>query len=438
MAVSVEKLEGLERKIVLSLPWNEIRTQVAARLKNTQKRARIDGFRPGKAPMRMIEGMYGAAVQEEVLNDAAVKEFYRIAAEEQLKIAALQKLTAEDEQGDENVLKVGAVFETFPEIQIGDLSACEVERVNAEVAESDVEKTIEILRKQRTRYEYAERAAQNGDRVIIDFAGSIEGEPFEGGSAQNYPFVLGEGRMLPEFEAGVLGMKEGEVKDVSVAFPEDYHGADVAGKTAVFAITLKNVSEAQLPEVDEDFARSLGIEDGDVAKMRAEIKKNISREVKRRVDEMTKENVMQAILAGSKPEVPNALRAQEIERLRKEMTERFSAQGLDTKNMGELPDNLFTERAEQRVALGLVLAELVEQNKLQATDEQIRAVVADFAESYEDPQEVIDWYMGDKERVQGPTAMATEANVVAFVLGKAKVTDKTMSFDEVMAGAQQA
>ncbi|MDO5687009.1 MAG: trigger factor [Neisseria sp.] len=438
MAVSVENLEGLERKIVLSLPWSEIRTQVAARLKNAQKRARIDGFRPGKAPMKMIEGMYGPAIQDEVLNDAAVTEFYRIAAEDKLKVAGLQALTAENEQSDENVLKVAAVFETFPEITVGDLSACEIERVTAEVGAEDVEKTIEILRKQRTRYEYVERAAQNGDRVIIDFAGKIDGEAFEGGSAENYPFMLGEGRMLPEFEAGVVGMKEGESKDVSVVFPADYHGADVAGKTAVFTITLKNVAEAQLPEVNEEFARALGITDGDVSKMREEIHKNISREIKRRVDDMTKENVMQALRATTPVQVPKALLTQEVERLRREMTENFAAQGLDTKNMGELPDTLFTERAEQRVALGLILSELVAQHDLQANDEQIREVVAGFAESYEDPQEVIDWYMNDQERVQGPASLATEANVVAFILSKAKVNDKNMSFDDVMASAPQA
>ena len=294
---------------------------------------------------------------------------------------------------------------------------------------------MEILRKQRTRFNHVDRAAQNSDRVIIDFEGKIDGEPFAGGSSKNYAFVLGSGQMLPEFEAGIAGMKAGESKDVEVNFPEDYHGKDVAGKTAVFTITLNNVSEATLPEVDAEFAKALGIADGDVAKMREEVKKNVAREVERRTQEQTKESVMEALLKAVELQVPNALVNDEAARLAEEMKQNFVNQGMANAGQVNLPADMFKEQAHRRVALGLILAKLVEENKLEPTEEQIKAVVANFAESDEDPQEVIDWYYADASRLQGPTSLAVESNVVNFVLGKAKVTEKTLSFDEVM-GAQ--
>ena len=340
-----------------------------------------------------------------------------------------------EEQDDKDSLKIAAIFEVFPEVSIGDLSASEIEKVTSEVGDAEVEKTVEILRKQRTRFNHVDRAAQNSDRVIIDFEGKIDGEPFAGGSSKNYAFVLGSGQMLPEFEAGIAGMKAGESKDVEVNFPENYHGKDVAGKTAVFTITLNNVSEATLPEVDAEFAKALGIADGDVAKMREEVKKNVAREVERRTQEQTKESVMDALLKAVELQVPNALVNDEAARLAEEMKQNFVNQGMANAGQVNLPADMFKEQAHRRVALGLILAKLVEENKLEPTEEQIKAVVANFAESYEDPQEVIDWYYADASRLQGPTSLAVESNVVNFVLGKAKVTEKTLSFDEVM-GAQ--
>ncbi|MCP1661219.1 trigger factor [Neisseria perflava] len=432
MSVTVETLENLERKIIVSLPWSDINAETDKRLKQTQRRVKIDGFRPGKAPLKMVASMYGQSVQNEVLNELLPRAFYDIVVAENLRIAGYPRFDAVEEQDDENVLKVAAIFEVFPEVTIGDLSAQEIEKVTAEVGDAEVDQTVEILRKQRTRYNHVEREAQNGDRVIIDFEGKIDGVPFAGGSSKNYAFVLGAGQMLPEFEAGVVGLKAGESKDVEVNFPEDYHGQDVAGKTAVFTITLVNVSEATLPEVDADFAKALGIEDGDVAKMREEVKKNVGREVSRRVSDQTKESVMEALLKASELQVPNALVEEEAQRLANEMKQNFVNQGMaDAANL-DLPTDMFKEQAERRVALGLILAKLVEENKLEPTDEQIKAVVSGFADSYEDPQEVIDWYYADEKRLQGPTSLATESNVVDFVLGKAKVTEKKLSFDEVM------
>lgn len=432
MDVTVENLEGLNRKITLALPWEGIRAAVDKKLSQTQRKAKVQGFRPGKAPLKMVDAMYGADIRNEVLNDAVVKAFYEVVEAQKLRVAGLPRFNEVENQDDENTFKIDAQFEVFPEVKVGDLSAQEVEKTTTEVSDAEVDKTIEILRGQRTRYNHVERAAQKEDRVIIDFAGKIDGEAFDGGSAENYPFVLGQGQMLPEFEAGVEGLKEGESKDVEVSFPEDYHGKEVAGKTATFTITLRNVSAATLPEVDEEFAKQLGIVDGDVAKMRDEVKKNVSREVNRRVAEKNKAAVMDALLAVTEFDVPAALVQEETGRMMQDARQNFINQGFDAKQLPELPADMFTEQATRRVKLGLILAQLVEEQQLQPTNDDIRDIVAEFAESYEDPAEVIEWYMGDAERQQGPAALATEAKVVEFVLAKAKVTDKALSFDEVM------
>ena len=432
MSVTLETLENLERKVTLSLPWSSINAECDKRLKQTARKARIDGFRPGKAPLSMIQSMYGASIQNDVMNELAQKVFFETAVAEGWKIAGMPRLEGVEGQDDKENFLFSGVFEVFPEVKVGDLSGQEVEKVTASVGDAEVEKTIDILRQQRTRFNHTERAAKDGDRVIIDFAGKIDGEAFAGGSAENYAFVLGQGQMLPEFEAGVNGLKEGESKDVEVNFPEDYHGKEVAGKTAVFTITVRNVAEPVLPEVDEVFAKALGIADGNIETMRAEVKKNVEREVKRRVDSQNKEAAMETLLAVSELQVPNALINEEAARLAAEMKQNFINQGMaDAKNL-DLPLDMFKEQAERRVKLGLILAEVVQANGLEPSKEQIDAVIADFAESYEDPQEVINWYHADNSRLQGPTSLAVEANVTDFVLGKAKVTEKALSFDEVM------
>lgn len=435
MSVTLETLENLERKVTLSLPWSSINAECDKRLKQTARKARIDGFRPGKAPLSMIQSMYGASIQNDVMNELAQKVFFDTAVAEGWKIAGMPRLEGVEGQDDKENFLFSGVFEVFPEVKVGDLSGQEVEKVTASVGDAEVEKTIDILRQQRTRFNHTERAAKDGDRVIIDFAGKIDGEAFAGGSAENYAFILGQGQMLPEFEAGVNGLKEGESKDVEVNFPEDYHGKEVAGKTAVFTITVRNVAEPVLPEVDEVFAKALGIADGNIETMRAEVKKNVEREVKRRVDSQNKEAAMEALLAVSELQVPNALIKEEAERLAAEMKQNFINQGMaDAKNL-DLPADMFKEQAERRVKLGLILAEVVQANGLEPSKEQIDAVIADFAESYEDPQEVIDWYFADRSRLAGATNLAVEANVVDFVLGKAKVTEKKLGFDEVMGAA---
>ncbi|WP_434777316.1 trigger factor [Neisseria sp. Ec49-e6-T10] len=432
MEAKLENLEGLKRKYTFSIKWEDVNAEVDTRIKKAQKKAKIQGFRPGKAPLKMVASMYGAGINEEVVNETVQKAFFQVIVDQKIKMAGYPSFEAQKEQPDEKLLTIDATFEVYPEVTIGDLSSKEVEKVSCQVSDAEVEKTIDVLRKQRTRFERVEREAKEGDRVIIDFKGTVDGEAFEGGSATNFPFVLGEGRMLPDFETGIKGMKEGETKDINVTFPEDYHSKDLAGKNAVFAITVHNVAQAELPEVDEAFAKSLGITDGSVEKMREEIKKNVEREVKRRTAEMTKESAMQALLDATEIQLPNALVQEEIVRLMNEMRQNFANQGLDPKTMPQLPAEMFQQQAERRVSLGLILAHLVDSNKLEAKDEQVKALVEEFADSYEDPEEVVQWYYSDKKNLQGPTSLVLESNVVDYVLEQAKVNEKNMTFDDIM------
>ena len=429
MQVQLETLSGLERRMSIALPLAAIDAQVTERLKRVARTAKIQGFRPGKAPAKIVEMNYGAQVREEVLGEQVQQAFYKAAAEQKLRVAGYPRF--EPAEGDAESFKFAAAFEVFPEVVVGDLAGKEIEKPKTEVTDAEIDKTVNILRKQRTRFNRVEREAANGDRVIIDFKGAIDGVAFEGGSSENFPFMLGQGQMLPEFEAGIIGMKEGEIKSVVVSFPADYHGKDVAGKTAVFEILVKNVAEAQLPEVNEEFAKQLGIADGDVAKMRAEIRKNVEREVKRRLSAQIKENVMQALIDVTPMDLPKALVDLEVGRLMEQARQDLAQRGMQVKDM-PLPADLFTQQAERRVALGLILSAVVEANKLEAKPEQVKALVEEFAESYEQPEDVIQWYYASQERLEGPTSMVLEDNVVEFVLGKANVVEKDVSFETLM------
>ncbi|MEB0164974.1 trigger factor, partial [Glaciimonas sp. CA11.2] len=334
-------------------------------------------------------------------------------------------------------------------VKIGDLSGVEVEKTKAEVSDAEIDKTINILRKQRVHYHVkgeqgehgdggSDLAAQNENRVTVDFVGKIDGVEFAGGKADDYAFVLGEGRMLPEFEAATIGLKVGEAKTFELAFPADYHGKDVAGKTAEFTITLKKLEWAHLPEVDTDFAKSLGMEDGDLTKMRADIKLNLEREVGARVKAKNKDSVMDALIKVSELDVPKSLIDQDVQRLVEMTRQDMSQRGMDTKNM-PFPPELFAAQAERRVRLGLILADVVKENQLQASAEQVKAQVEDFAQSYEDPKEVLKYYFSDRSRLAEVEALVLEENVVNYVLSKSKVTEKSVPFDELMGNnGQQA
>ncbi|MBE9609688.1 trigger factor [Chitinilyticum piscinae] len=431
MQAQLETLAGLERRFAIAVPRTEIAKQVDGRLKRVAKTAKIDGFRPGKAPLNIVAQQYGFRVQEEVLGETVERAFAEAVTEQNLQVAGYPRFEPKDGEPSADQFEFVATFEVYPEVQIGDLAAAEVKKPVLEVSDAEVEKTVEILRKQRTRFERVERAAAEGDRVIIDFAGTIDGEAFEGGKADNYAFLIGKGQMLPDFEQGVVGMKEGEAKNVDVKFPEDYHGKDVAGKTAVFSITVKNVAEAKLPELNADFAKSLGIEDGDLGKMRAEVRSNLEREVRFRLKARAKENVMNALLEVTPVELPKALIGLEIGRLVEGAKADLKQRGIDPKLVPFNPQ-FFEAQARRRVHLGLALAELVKANELVAKPEQVKAIVEDLAQNYEDPAEVVAWYYQDAQRLAGPESMALEDNVVEFVLARAKVADEAVGFEDLM------
>jgi trigger factor len=431
MQVQLETLSNLERRMNIALPMAAIDAQVTERLKRVARTAKIQGFRPGKAPLKIVEANYGAQVREEVLGEQVQQGFYSAVSEQKLRVAGYPRFEPVAAEGDAENFKFAATFEVYPEVKVGELADKEIKKPATPVSDVEIDKTIDILRKQRTRYNRVERAAVEGDRVIIDFKGSIDGVLFDGGSSENFPFVIGQGQMLADFEAGVTGMKEDEVKSVEVSFPADYHGKDVAGKTAVFEITVKNVAEATLPEVNEEFAKLLGIADGDVEKMRAEIRKNVEREVKRRLQARTKEAVMQALLDATEITLPKALVQLEIGRLIEQAQRDMQQRGMNVKDM-PFPPELFAQQAERRVALGLILAEVVDANKLEAKPEQVKAMIEEFADSYEHPEEVLTWYYASADRLEGPTSMVLEDNVVEFVLSKAKVEAEELSFDALM------
>ena len=434
MAVNVETLEKLERKITLTLPVESIQSEVDARLRKLARTVKMDGFRPGKVPMSVVARQYGYSVQYEVMNDKVGEAFFNAANEANLRVAGQPTIT-EKEGAPEGQMAFDAVFEVFPEVKIGDLATAEIEKVSADVSDEAIERTIDILRKQRRSFAQRAKdaAAEDGDRVTIDFAGKIDGEPFDGGKAEDFQFVVGEGQMLKEFEDAVRGMKLGESKTFPLAFPEDYHGKDVAGKTADFMVTVSKIEASHLPEVNEQLAKSLGVQDGTVEGLRADIKKNLEREVKFRLLARNKAAVMDALLAKAELDLPNASVQAEIERLKAGARAELKQRGIKDADKAEIPDDIFRAQAERRVRLGLVVAELVRANNLHAQPDQLKAHIDELAASYEKPEDVVRWYFGDRQRLAEVEAVVIENNVTEFVLSKAKVVEKAISFDDLMA-----
>ena len=433
MAVNVETLEKLERKITLTLPADAIKSEVDSRLKRLARTVKMDGFRPGKVPMTVVTQRYGYSVHYEVMNDKVGEAFAQAANEAKLRVAGQPRIT-EKEEAPEGQLAFDAVFEVYPEVKIGDLEGAEVEKLSADVSDAAIDKTLDILRKQRRTF--AQRAqdavAQDGDRVSVDFEGKIDGEPFQGGKADDFQFLVGEGQMLKEFEDAVRGMKSGESKTFPLAFPADYHGKDVAGKQADFMVTVKKIEAANLPEVNEAFAKTLGIADATVDGLRADIKKNLEREVKFRLLARNKQAVMDALVAKAELELPKSSVQAEIDRMIEGARADLKQRGIKDADKAPIPEDMFRPQAERRVRLGLVVAELVRANELQAKPEQIKAHVEELAASYEKPAEVVRWYYGDNRRLAEVEAIVIENNVTEFVLSKAKAVDKAVSFDELM------
>ena len=426
---NVENLGTLERRVSMALAADEIERRVDERLKKLARSARMPGFRPGKVPLKLIAQTYGSQVRSEVLGDAVQKAFTDAVKEANLRVAGYPKIEKKDPAS--TALEFNATFEIYPEVRVGDLAGATIERPQLEVDDAAVEKTLQILRKQRTRFEPAARAARDGDRVTVDFRGTIGGEGFDGGKAENFSFTLGEGRMLPQFEAAARGMAAGEEKTFELTFPADYHGKEVAGKTASFTVTLKRIDEPRLPELDAEFAKALGVADGDLGKMRSEIRANVEREVKKRIESRTKEQALQALLAATPLEVPKALIGMEATSMAERAVADLKARGVNPEQVPINPQ-AFEEAARRRVALGLVIAELARAERLQPKPAEVRALVEQEAQSYESPAEVVKWFYMQPQRLSEMEALALETNVVKWVLTKAKVLDKPVAFDELM------
>jgi len=434
MAVQVETLDKLERRITLSLPAATIASEVESRLRRLSRTVRADGFRPGKVPMSVVSQRYGYSVHSEVLNDKVGQVFNEAVNEAKLRVAGSPRIT-EKEGAPEGEVAFDATFEVYPEVKIGDLSAAEIDRVSTEVTDEGVDKTIEILRKQRRIFQQrpaAEPAAAT-DRVTIDFSGTVDGVPFEGGKAEGFQFIIGEGQMLEQFDAAVRGMKSGDSKTFALQFPADYQGKDVAGKEADFMVTLKKVEAQHLPAVDESFAKALGISGGTVEALRADVRKNLEREVKFRLQTRNKASVMDALVKAAELEVPKALVAGEVQRMVEQMRADLKKRGVKDAESAPIPREMFQAQAERRVRLGLVVGELVRSQNLQARPDQLQAHIEELSQSYEKPSEVMRWYLSDRQRMQEVEAVVVENNVASHVLERAKVTPKAVSFDELMA-----
>lgn len=434
MAVQVETLDKLERRITLTLPAASISSEVESRLRRLSRTVKADGFRPGKVPMSVVAQRYGYSVHNEVMNDKVGQVFSEAVNEAKLRVAGMPRIT-EKEGAPEGQVVFDATFEVYPEVRLGDLGAAEVERISTEVTDAAIDKTLEILRKQRRTFAQrpAAEPARVDDRVTIDFEGKVDGVPFEGGKAEGFQFIIGEGQMLEQFDAAVRGMKAGDSKTFPLQFPADYQGKDVAGKEADFLVTVKKIEAQHLPEVNEAFAKSLGIADGQVEGLRADVRRNLEREVKFRVLARNKANVMDALVKSAELEIPQALVAAEVERMIEGARADLKKRGVKDAETAPIPAEVFQPQAERRVRLGLVVGELVRSNNLQAKPEQLQTHIEEMAQSYEKPSEVVRWYLGDRQRMAEVEAVVVENNVANFVLEKARVTDKALPFDELMA-----
>jgi trigger factor len=433
MAVNVETLEKLERRITLTVPAQEINSEIESRLKKLSRTVRADGFRPGKVPMSVVAQRYGCSVQYEVMNDKIGAAFTNVANEAKLRVAGTPRITPK-EGAPEGTMVFDATFEIYPEVTLADMAGVEIERASCEVSDAAIDRTIDILRKQRRTFAQrpAAQGAEEADRVTIDFDGKIDGESFAGGKAEAFAFVIGEGQMLDQFDKAVRGMKVGESKTFPLRFPADYHGKDVAGKEADFMVTMKKIEAQHIPAVDEAFIKSLGITAGTLEGLRADVKKNLDREVKFRVLARNKAAAMDALIKVAALDVPKALVEAELARMTQSAREDLKQRGVKDADKAPIPADLFQPQAERRVRLGLVVAELVRRHSLQAKPEQLQAHIEELSQSYEKPTEVMRWYLSDRQRMAEVEAVVIESNVTQYVLANAKVVNRMLPFDELM------
>jgi len=441
MSLQIENIGALERKVSLEFSKSELLPKREAKLKQLGKNMKMAGFRPGKVPLKMIEQQYGQQVDFELSFDHASDRFFEFAQAEKIELVGQPRLEPKSEL-DADQIVFDAIFEVFPQVTIGDVSQTEITRYDTDVNDAEIDKTIDLLRKQRVHYHPrggehghgdggADQSAQSGDQVTIDFIGSIDGVEFDGGKADDFTFVLGQGQMLPEFEAAALGLVQGADKTFPLSFPEDYHGKEVAGKTAEFKITMKKVEWPHLPDLNDEFALSLGITDGGLEKVRNEVRQNLEREIARRKQSILKNQALDALSNACTLELPKFLVSQEEERLIEMARSDLEQRGVPNAKNAPIPPGMFAPQAEQRVKLGLILNQLVKDESLKSTADQIKAEIEDQAASYDDPKEVTRWYYSDPSRLGDIESLVTENNVVAYVLSKAKVIDKRVSFEEL-------
>jgi len=432
MLQEVENLGALQRRLDITVSAESLAKEVQVRLAKLARSVKMPGFRPGKVPMKMVASSYGPQVQAEVLNDKIGEAFNAAVSARQLRVAGTPTVQPKT-TGESTHLTFSATFEVYPEITVGEMDAVAVEQALCPVGDAEVDKTIDIMRRQRATLREVQRPAAEGDRVTVDYKGSVDGVAFEGGAATDFPFTVGQGRMLPEFEAAVRGMAPGESKTFPLTFPADYRAKELAGKTASFEVTVKKVEQADLPAVDAAFARQLGVRDGDVAKMREEVRGNLEREVKSRLRARTKESVMGALLGAAEFELPKTLVEADSQRLVELAKADLAARGMDGSGLQLTPET-FVAQAQRRVRLGLLIGELVRTRNLAPRQDQIRKRLEELAQSYERPAEVIQWYLGNRQRLAEVETMVMEDNVVDWVLQRAKVTGKPVAFDELMGG----
>ena len=435
MQANLETLSSLERRLSVILPLDKVNTEVESRLKRLARTVKLHGFRPGKVPMKIVEQQFGGQVRQEVLGDAVQQSFGEAVKEKNLRVAGYPRIEVKPGAVPSDQFEYIATFEVYPEIAIGELANVKIERPVVTIGSAEVDKTINILRKQRTHYHAVDRAAQSGDQVRMDYRGTHSGEAFDGGTGADQNVLLGSGQLLADFEKNIIGMKAGESREFDLHFPDDYHGKEVAGKDARFEVQLKEVKEPHVPEADAEFAKSLGVTDGDLSKMRADVKANLEREVKRRAETRVKDQVMKSLLDATKVDVPRALLDMEIERLTQNMRRDLEQRGLKAEQI-PMPKEAFEPEAVRRVSLGLILAEMVRLHKIEAKSDQIKVVIQEYAQSYEKPEEVMRWYYQQPERLREVESIVLEDNVVQWTLSNAKVEDKPIAFDELMGNAQ--
>ncbi|KLV03940.1 trigger factor [Photobacterium aquae] len=428
MQVTVETTEGLERHLTITVPAANIENAVNAELKKIAKNRRFDGFRPGKAPMKMVARMFGASVRQDILGEVMQRHFIEAIVKEKINPAGAPTFTpVEIEEGKDLVFK--ASFEVFPEIVLAGLDKIAVEKPAVEVKAEDVDAMLDTLRKQQATWKEVEEAAAESSRVTIDFTGSIDGEEFEGGKAEGFALAMGQGRMIPGFEDGIVGKKAGEEFTVEVTFPEEYHAENLKGKAASFAIKLHKVEAQELPELTEEFVAKFGVEDGSVDALKAEVRKNMERELKQATKARIKDQVLNGLVEQNDIAVPAALIDQEINVLRQQAAQRF---GGNMQNTPELPRELFEEQAKRRVVVGLLLGEVIKSEELKVDEERVKAIIADMASAYEDPTEVVAYYEQNEQMMNNMRNIALEEQAIDALLAKAQVSEKEVSFNELM------